>query len=104
MPTTRQVFILGITPIGVRGPEGEKWQLEEHISELISLTAKLLYPGNNFYVLNWYSLGLSSYIMQNLIQDSFPGVNPEFGEMVIKSKQSQLLPLGTYLRFADHNY
>ena len=60
-----------------RGPEGEKWQLEEHISELISLTAKLLYPGNNFYVLNWYSLGLSSYIMQNLIQDSFPGVNPE---------------------------
>ena len=84
-----------------RGPGGEKWQLESQIAELISIVAELLEPRDNFFVLNWYSLGLSSYIMKNLVQDHFPGAVPEFGEMVIKSKQGHLLPLGTYLRFWD---
>jgi hypothetical protein len=39
--------------------------------------------------------------MQNLVRDSFAGVIPEFGEMVVKSKTGSHLPLGTYLRFAD---
>jgi 23S rRNA (cytosine1962-C5)-methyltransferase len=84
-----------------RGPGGEKWLLEEQVGELISLAAELLEPQNNFFVLNWYSMGLSSYVMANIVREYFPDQSPEFGEMVIRSTSGNHLPLGTYLRFGS---
>ncbi len=82
-----------------RGPEGEKWILEDNIYELISNASRILDKDNNFFVLNWYSIGLSPYVMENIVREFFPGIHSEYGEMIIRSGTGNLLPLGTYLRF-----
>ena len=41
-----------------RGAAGEKWVLEEHINEMLSLCGELLAARGSFLVLNLYSMGL----------------------------------------------
>lgn len=83
-----------------RGPDGEKWVLEEHINELLKLCAQLLDKNNHFFILNLYSLGFSTLIVENLINCSFGQVkNPEAGELYLEDKHKKRLPLGTYYRF-----
>jgi len=49
-----------------RGPEGEKWVLEENINEMLSLCAEILEPRNSFLVINLYSMGLSALLARTL--------------------------------------
>lgn len=82
-----------------RGPAGEKWVLEEGLTELLELCSQLLAPKKSFLILNMYSMGLSSLVSANLAQSFFKPETMEFGEFFIPSKTGQQLPLGTYLRF-----
>lgn len=85
-----------------RGPDGEKWILEQQINELIKMCSQLLLPENSFFVLNLYSMGLSSLIAENVVKSHFkvPG-NIESGEIFVPDLYGRNLPLGTYLRFAN---
>ncbi|MEJ7665927.1 MAG: class I SAM-dependent methyltransferase [Hymenobacter sp.] len=56
-----------------RGPNGEKWQLEDELNELLKLSQQLLDPADHFFVVNLYSLGFSALILDNLTQAVFPG-------------------------------
>lgn len=83
-----------------RGPDGEKWILEDNIAELMSLCRQLLEKTDCFLILNLYSMGFSSVIAENLIKDYFPHItNYEFGELVIPEKSGKRLPLSVYARF-----
>lgn len=83
-----------------RGPEGEKWVLEQQIDELIKLCSELLLPHDSFLVLNLYSMGLSSIIAENIIRTHFNvPQNLEMGEIFVPDQYNRKLPLGTYLRF-----
>lgn len=83
-----------------RGPEGEKWILEENINELMLLCSQLLEKKNAFLVLNLYSMGLSALIADNLVRAYFPSAkNVEFGEIFLPDKAQNRLPLGVFLRF-----
>ncbi len=82
-----------------RGPAGEKWVLEEGLTELLELCSQLLAPKQSFLILNMYSMGLSSLVSANLAQSFFKPEAMEFGEFFIPSKSGQQLPLGTFLRF-----
>ena len=57
-----------------RGPDGEKWILEENIAEIMSLCSQLLEESNSFLILNLYSMGFSAVIADNLIKDYFSDV------------------------------
>lgn len=86
------------------GTDGEKWKLEDQINEMIFDVLSLLDKENHFFILNTYSLGFSSLIIENLMQDNLKkanlkNVNPEFGELYIPSSTHQKLPLGVYCRF-----
>ncbi len=86
------------------GTDGEKWKLEDQINEMVFDTLSLLDKENHFYLLNTYSLGFSSLIIENIISDnlsktSFNKVQPEYGELYIPSTTEQKLPLGVYCRF-----
>ncbi len=50
-----------------RGPDGEKWILEENLNELLSLCHQLLEPRNSFLVLNLYSMGLSALLARTKV-------------------------------------
>jgi 23S rRNA (cytosine1962-C5)-methyltransferase len=83
-----------------RGPEGEKWILEENIAELMELCRELLAEKDSFLILNLYSMGFSAVIAENLIKDYFPDVKGcRFGELIVPEKSGKNLPLSVYARF-----
>ena len=83
-----------------RGPDGEKWILEDNIAEIMNLCSELLDKDNSFLVLNLYSMGFSAVIADNLIKDYFPDVREcEFGELVISERSGKRLPLSVFARF-----
>jgi 23S rRNA (cytosine1962-C5)-methyltransferase len=82
------------------GPKGEKWKLEDQIREMMGDVVKLLDPKEHFLILNTYSLGFSSIIVENLIQGAFPQVkNLEIGELYLNSTSGINLPLGVFGKF-----
>jgi 23S rRNA (cytosine1962-C5)-methyltransferase len=82
-----------------RGPEGEKWVLEENINELMQHCAELMSPDKGFLVLNLYSMGFSSLVANNLLDSFFNNIPfREFGEFYFSDNSGKKLPLGTFLR------
>ncbi len=83
-----------------RGPNGEKWILEDNIRELLKTCQQLLDPTHHFLILNIYSLGFSTLIIENLMRDCF-GKTPqkESGELYIEDSHRKRLPLGIFYRF-----
>nr|WP_294871469.1 class I SAM-dependent methyltransferase [uncultured Pedobacter sp.] len=82
------------------GPNGEKWKLEDHIQEMMQDVVQLLDEQEHFLILNTYSLGFSSVIVENLIKTSFPQVkNLETGELYLQATSGIKLPLGVFGKF-----
>jgi 23S rRNA (cytosine1962-C5)-methyltransferase len=77
------------------GTEGQKWKLEDMINEMMKQVVELLDDQEHFLLLNTYSLGFSSLIIQNLL-DHRKGL--ETGELFLKSSQGDQLPLGVFGR------
>jgi len=78
------------------GPNGEHWKLEDMINEMMREVAQLLEPASSFMVLNTYSLGFSSLIIKNLLQEHFPTMldRVDYGEIFLSSVNGPVLPLG----------
>ena len=82
-----------------RGPDGEKWILEEMIDELIMHCVQLLQPTKSFLIFNLYSMGLSYLIMDNLVSTYKKDIhNQKMGELIVVDNFNRKLPLGTYWR------
>jgi 23S rRNA (cytosine1962-C5)-methyltransferase len=88
-----------------RGPEGEKWVLEDCISELMDACSKLSGETDFFCVLNLYSMGFSSLIAENLIKDYFPSASQiEFGELFLSDNAKRKLPLSVFCRASSYRF
>ncbi len=82
------------------GPNGEKWKLEDNINEMMHDVIRLLNPDEHFLILNTYSLGFSSVIIENLIKSVYPQVqNLETGELYLQATAGSKLPLGVFGKF-----
>ena len=93
-----QGIIMDPPPYG-RGPEGEKWTLQEQLNELVKLSKALLAEKESFFILSLYAVGLSATVGLNVVKTHFSETDPEFGEFYLKSKQGKDLPMGTFVRF-----
>ena len=83
-----------------RGPDGEKWILEDSIDEIIAICKELLVPEQGFFLLSLYSMGFSSLIPENLVKTRFGEITGmQSGEFYFADKGKRKLPLGTFLRF-----
>lgn len=91
-------IIMDPPPYG-RGPDGEKWTLQEKLSELVKQSSELLEGGNRFFILSMYAVGLSAQVGLNVVRSHFGNVEPEFGEFYLRSASQMHLPMGTFLRF-----
>lgn len=91
---TYQGIILDPPAYG-HGTDGQKWKLEEMINEMVSNVLDLLDSNEHFLVLNTYSLGFSSLIIENLLKGR-KGL--ETGELYLPSSTGQKLPLGVFGR------
>ncbi|MFC2102783.1 class I SAM-dependent methyltransferase [Bacteroidota bacterium] len=97
-----------------RGPDGEKWILEDSIDEMIALCNQLLsgqsaVPSGQwavgsqqspFFILSLYSMGFSSLIGENLVRSHFSNIGElQTGELCFPDRGGRNLPLGTVTRF-----
>lgn len=79
------------------GPNGEKWKLEEHIYDMIKDVTQLLDEKEYFLILNTYSLGFSSIIVENLLKSTFKDPKDlQIGELYLQATSGYKLPLGVY--------
>ena len=78
------------------GTEGQKWKLEDMISEMLQNVLALLEEEEKFLILNTYSLGFSSLIVENLLGKQ---KNLQSGELYLQSRTGFKLPLGVFGRF-----
>jgi len=83
------------------GPNGESWKLEDQIDALLAAVFRLLNPEKHFFIINTYSLGFSSLILENLFLNNYPYTIPyDCGELYLPygKDHSRKLPLGVYCR------
>jgi len=82
-----------------RGPDGEKWILEEQIAGLMDACSKIVDEAGFFCVLNLYSMGFSSLVAENLMNDYFPSVTQiSSGELFLPDQAGRKLPLSVFCR------
>lgn len=78
-----------------RGPNGEKWKIEEGISELCELVSDLLSDNPLFVCLNSYTTGLQPTVMANILKLTLPStVKIEADEIGIATDEGLVLPQG----------
>ena len=74
-----------------RGPDGERWQIEEDLIDFISNCVKLLSPDAKFMILTAYAMRLSSLSLGNVMQDMLGarGGTIDSGELLIKQENGE---------------
>ena len=84
-----------------RGAAGEKWVLEEHLNEMLSLCGELLSARGSFLVLNLYSMGLSALLARTAVRQLVGECSSEqFGELYLSDPFGKSLPLRVYYRMS----
>ncbi len=80
------------------GPNGEKWKLEDNISEMITAVLQILDPKEHLLILNAYSLGFSALVPENLLKPFAQKNKSELtiGELYLNAKSGIKLPLGVW--------
>jgi len=82
------------------GPDGESWKLEKNINEMVKLVLELLDEKEHFLILNTYSLGFSSLIIENFLSAK-AGKKLQTGELFLPATSGVVLPLGVFGRFSN---
>ncbi len=85
-----------------RGPNGEKWIIEDQLNEILKGCRDLLDKENHFFILNLYSIGFSALIVDTLMKNIFGTIkNPEIGELYLEDDSGKKLPLSIFGRFSS---
>ena len=92
-------IIMDPPPYG-RGPEGEKWTLQEKLDELVGLARDVLEEESRFFILSMYAAGLASMVGLNVVKTHFQEVDMQWGEFCLKAYNSRNLTMGTFVRFS----
>lgn len=86
-----------------RGANGEVWQFEQQIADLIKLCTQVLSDKPLFFLINSYTTGISSSVLANLLKININHKGKiECGEIGLPMKDSLLiLPCGIYGRWEE---
>ena len=88
-----------------RGANGEVWQFENNIYDLVELCTKVLSDNPLFFLINSYTTGISSTVLANILNltvDKQHKGKVEAGEIGLPMKDSKLiLPCGIYGRWTN---
>lgn len=87
-----------------RGPNGEKWKFEKNIYNLINLCIKVLSDKPLFFLINSYTTGISSSVLENILKlklvPLYPAGIVDSGEIGLPiTKNNMVLPCGIYGRW-----
>jgi 23S rRNA (cytosine1962-C5)-methyltransferase len=83
-----------------RGPDGEIWQLERDLPELVHLARQLLADDAAFLVLTVYAIRLSALALEALMAEAMPPGRIESGDMAVREEtRGLLLPTAIFSRW-----
>ena len=88
-----------------RGPSGEIWKLEDQLNQLIQTALDILDPNALFFLVNSYTTGFSSTVLENILKKSvlthqgFGHI--EAGEVGLPCGQDLILPCGIFGRWSN---
>lgn len=86
-----------------RGTNGEVWQFEEDIYDLVMLCEKVMSDTPLFFLINSYTTGISSKVLENILKLCISKEHKgsvTSGEIGLKMKNVELaLPCGIYGRW-----
>ena len=87
-----------------RGKNGEVWQFENNIADLIELCIQVLSDQPLFFLINSYTTGISAKVLENLLELNMKNFKGKItsGEIGLPMKNSKLvLPCGIYGRWEN---
>lgn len=87
-----------------RGPNGEVWKFETNIYMLINVCLKILSDKPLFFLINSYTTGISSTVLENILKTTLSPIYPDSrvdaGEIGLPiTKNDLVLPCGIYGRW-----
>ena len=85
-----------------RGKNGEVWQFENNIADLVELCSEVLSDDPLFFLINSYTTGISSKVLENILSIKLKIKKGKLssGEIGLLMKDSKLvLPCGIYGRW-----
>ncbi len=86
-----------------RGPDGEIWQLERDLPELVHLARQLLADEGSFLILTVYAIRMSALAIKALMDEAMSGAggSVEAGDMAIReATRGLLLPTAIFSRWS----
>ena len=91
-----------------RGPNGEVWKFEQNIYNLINECIKILSDNPLFFLINSYTTGISSTVLENILKTTllpkYPNGKVEAGEVGLPIETNNLvLPCGIYGRWQSND-
>lgn len=87
-----------------RGANGEVWKFEENIDELIKLCSQVLSDTPLFFLVNSYTTGISSVVIENILKMNLKLKKGRYssGEIGLPMSNSELvLPCGIYAKWEE---
>ena len=89
-----------------RGANGEVWDIEKNLNYLVSICCEILTDEPLFFLINSYTTGMSSIVLENLLKmtvgKKYSG-SITCGEVGLPIKENNLvLPCGIYGRWESH--
>lgn len=87
-----------------RGPNGEVWKFEKNLYVLIEACLKILSDKPIFFLINSYTTGISSIVLENILKTTilplYPNGKVDAGEVGLPIKRdNMILPCGIYGRW-----
>ena len=91
-----------------RGPNGEIWKFENNIHMLINACLKILDDKPLFFLINSYTTGISSIVLENILKTTllplYPDGKVDAGEVGLPiSAHDLVLPCGIYGRWESND-
>ena len=91
-----------------RGPNGEVWKFEQNIYNLINECINILSDKPLFFLINSYTTGISSTVLENILKTTllpkYPNGKVDAGEVGLPIENNNLvLPCGIYGRWEEND-
>lgn len=91
-----------------RGPNKEVWKFEDNIYMLINACLKILSDKPIFFLINSYTTGISSIVLENILKTTilplYPNGKVDAGEVGLPiTRDNMILPCGIYGRWQSND-
>jgi 23S rRNA (cytosine1962-C5)-methyltransferase len=89
-----------------RGPDGERWNLETDLPDLIANCRQLLDENSRFLFLTVYAVRMSALALKGLLDEHFAslGGTVEIGELGVREQaRGLILPTAIFARWSNHD-